>query len=83
MKRVKSACIMQTLIFMQKDECGYSKNRMLQLNREEGEKYKATLDRARTRYQIVEENEQADGSVIVKVIKQYNDKADVSEYFKK
>ena len=43
--------------------------------------YKATMDRSRTRYQIVEETEQADGSVLVRVRKQYNNKADVSEYF--
>ena len=44
-------------------------------------RYKATMDRNRTRYQITEETEQADGSVLVRVRKQYNDKADVSEYF--
>ena len=42
---------------------------------------KATMDRSRIRYQITEETEQADGSVLVRVRKQYNDKADVSEYF--
>ena len=39
------------------------------------------MDRSRTRYQITEETEQADSSVLVRVRKQYNDKADVSEYF--
>ena len=39
------------------------------------------MDRSRTRYQITEETEQSDGSVLVRVRKQYNDKADVSEYF--
>lgn len=39
------------------------------------------MDRSRTRYQITEETEQNDGSVLVRVRKQYNDKADVSEYF--
>ena len=39
------------------------------------------MDRGRTRYQITEETEQPDGSVIVRVRKQYNDSADVSEYF--
>ena len=38
------------------------------------------MDRGRTRYQITEETEQSDGSVFVRVRKQYNDKADVSEY---
>ena len=32
-------------------------------------------------YQIVSEEEQEDGSIVVRVRKQYNEKADVSEYF--
>ena len=81
MKRVKSACILQTLVFAQKPEMGYSKERALQINKEEIEHYKATLERTRTRYQIIDTSEQEDGSVVVHVRKQYNDKADVSEYF--
>lgn len=81
MKRVKAACIFQTLVFSQKPELGYSKERALKINQEEIEHYKATLERARTRYQIVDTAEQEDGSVVVRVRKQYNDKADVSEYF--
>lgn len=81
MKRVKVACILQTLIFSQKDEMGYSKERAIQINREEIEHYKKSLERAKTRYIVVDEAEQEDGSIIVHVKKQYNDKADVSEYF--
>ena len=81
MKRVKAACILQTLIFAQKPEMGYTKDRALQINKEEVEHYKATLERAKTRYQIVDTVEQEDGSVVVHVRKQYNDKTDVSEYF--
>lgn len=81
MKRVKSACILQTLVFAQKPEMGYSKERALKLNMEEIEHYKATLERAKTRYQIIDTAELEDGSVEVRVRKQYNDKADVSEYF--
>ena len=40
------------------------------------------MDRTHTRYQIVSEEPQEDGSIIVRVRKQYNDKADVSEYFR-
>lgn len=82
MKRVKAACILQTLVFAQKPEMGYSKDRALAINKEEIERYKATLERAKTRYQIVDTVEQEDGSIVVHVRKQYNDKADVSEYFK-
>lgn len=81
MKRVKAACILQTLIFAQKPEMGYTKDRALQINKEEIEHYKATLERTKTRYQIVDTVEQEDGSVEVHVRKQYNNKADVSEYF--
>lgn len=81
MKRVKAACILQTLVFAQKEDCGLTRERQLCLNRDEVSRYKATMDRSRTRYQITEETEQSDGSVIVRVRKQYSDRADVSEYF--
>lgn len=81
MKRVKAACILQTLVFSQKPEMGYSKEQSLKLCHEEVEHYKAALERARTKYVITEETEQDDGSVVIRVKKQYNNKADVSEYF--
>ena len=81
MKRVKAACIFQTLVFSQKPDAGYSKEQALRINLDEAESYKKRLERTSTRYQITEQTEQEDGSVIVRVRKQYNDKADVSEYF--
>ena len=81
MKRVKAACILQTLVFSQKDDCGLTHEQQLKANHGEVNRYKATMDRSRIRYQITEETEQDDGSVLVRVRKQYNDKADVSEYF--
>ncbi len=81
MKRVKAACIMQTLVFSQKPELGLSRERALRVNRDEFEHYKQTLDKARTRYIIVDEAEQEDGAIVVHVKKQYNDTADVAEYF--
>lgn len=81
MKRVKAACILQTLAFSQKPEIGFDKNQALKLNQEEFDHYKATLERTHTRYQIVDTAQQEDGSLIVRVRKQYNDKADVDEYF--
>ena len=82
MKRVKAACVLQTLIFAQKDDCGLTREQQYKVNCEEVERYKAAMDRARTRYQITEQTEQPDGSVLVRVRKPYNDRADVSEYFK-
>ena len=81
MKRVRSTCIMQTLVFTQREELCFTAERALELNRAECEKYKAELDRVNTRYQILSENEEKDGSVVIKIRKQYNDKTDVSEYF--
>ena len=78
---MKAACILQTLVFSQKLDMGYSRDYALKLNKGEFEHYKATLDRTRTRYQIVDSVEQEDGSIVVHVRKQLNDKADVSEYF--
>lgn len=81
MKRIKAACIQQTLVFLQKPDCGLSKASILEANRRELAHYKQTLDRTHTRYQIIREEEQEDGSIVVHVRKQYNDKADVKEYF--
>lgn len=82
MKRVKAACIFQTLVFSQKEDCGLSREQILNLNRQEVSRYKQTMDRTRTRYQIDSETEAEDGSITLHVRKQYNDKADVSEYFR-
>lgn len=73
--------ILQTLAFSQKDDCGLTHEQQRKINHDEVNHYKASMDRSRIRYQITEETEQADGSVLVRVRKQYNDKADVSEYF--
>ncbi len=81
MKRVKAACILQTLIFAQKPEDGYSKEKALKLNYADIEHYKKMLERSRTRYIISDTEEQEDGSIIIHVKKQYNDKTDVAEYF--
>ncbi len=81
MKRVKSACIQQTLVFSQKPDMGYTKEQALHINLEEIKRYKYQLERSKTRYVILSQEEQEDGSVVVRVKKQYNDKTDVSEYF--
>ncbi len=81
MKRVKAACVLQTLVFSQKEDCGFSKESQLRYNREEVEKYKKELEKNRTRYQIDNIVEQPDCSIIVHVRKHLNDKTDVSEYF--
>ncbi len=81
MRRVRAACILQTLVFSQKPELYLSKEEALKINRLEFEHYKTTLERNMTKYVIVDEAEENDGSIVVHVKKQYNEKADVSEYF--
>lgn len=81
MKRVKAGCVLQTLVFMQKEDCGFGRESQLRYNREEVEKYKKDLEKNKTRYQIVSVEEQNDASIIVRVRKHLNDKTDVSEYF--
>ena len=70
MKRVKAACICQTLHFILKEDVGH--DCAVSLARKEVEQYKKGLERNCTQYRIMEEKEQPDGSIIVKVIKQYN-----------
>lgn len=70
MKRVKAACITQTLHFLLKEDVGreYAK----ELVTEEVKKYKDSLDKNKTQYKILSEETQADGSVIIEIKKQYN-----------
>ncbi|MCI6093297.1 hypothetical protein MR781_12385 [bacterium] len=70
MKRVKAACITQTLHFLLKEDVGqeYAKK----LITEEVKKYKDSLDKNKTQYKILSEETQADGSVIIEIKKQYN-----------
>lgn len=70
MKRVKAACICQTLHFMLKEDVAH--DYAVSLVKDEVAHYRKNLERNHTRYKIVEEIAQPDGSIIVKVIKQYN-----------
>ena len=70
MKRIKAACLEQTIHFQLKD--GISAGLAKQQVRQEYESYKAQMDRHKTQYKILEEAEQPDGSLIVKIKKQNN-----------
>lgn len=70
MKRVKAACICQTLHFMLKDDIAH--DQAVKFVEQEVEQYIKTLERNHTQYKIVDQSVQSDGSVIMKVIKQYN-----------
>ena len=70
MKRIKAACLEQTIHFQLKE--GISSALARQQIRQEYESYKAQMDRHRTQYKIVEEAEQPDGSLIIKIKRQNN-----------
>ena len=70
MKRIKAACICQTLHFQLKEDVDHDYG--VSLVKKEVEQYKSGLDRSHTKYKIVEETDQPDGSILLKVIKQYN-----------
>lgn len=78
MKRIKAACLLQTISFQPKDAYPSEFNRQ-QVQREY-ETYKALMDRRGTKYKILEENMQEDGSIIVKLKKQNNQQA-IGDYF--
>lgn len=64
MKRITSACLEQTIRFF--DATGTIRPE------DELEQYKKKMDRRNTRYEILETNKQDDGSIIIKIKKQYN-----------
>ena len=70
MKRVKAACICQTLHFMLKEDVEHEW--AVKQVEQEVEQYKKKLERSHTQYKILEQTAQPDGSIMIKVIKQYN-----------
>lgn len=70
MKRVKAACITQTLHFLLKEDI--SRDYAKRLVEEEVKKYKAGLDKSGTKYKILSEETQEDGSIKIEIKKQYN-----------
>ena len=70
MKRIKAACLEQTIHFQLKD--GLSPELARQQVRQEYEFYKAQMDRRRTQYKIIQETEQPDGSLVIQIKKQNN-----------
>lgn len=70
MKRVKAACITQTLHFILKEDFGHEY--AVKLVQEEVAKYKRQLDKSGTKYRILSETKQDDDSIIIEIKKQYN-----------
>ena len=77
MKRVKFACLEQTIYFLLKDDI--PKDIATQDVKKELEDYKQQLRQKNKKYKVIEENIQPDGSIIFKIKKQYNN-YDCGEY---
>lgn len=78
MKRIKAACLLQTICFLPKD--GYPSEFNRQQVQKEYEGYKALMERRGTKYKILEENTLENGTIVVKLKKQNNQQA-VGDYF--
>lgn len=70
MKRIKSACLLQTIHFQLNDNMSHSM--AVEAVKQEYEHYKKQLEKNRTKYQIVDETVQPDGSIIIHIKKQNN-----------
>ena len=77
MKRIRAACLEQTIQFLLKD--GTASEADKQQVRNEYDAYKAKLERSRTPFKIIEECEQPDGSLLIK-IKRQNNSQPVGDY---
>jgi len=69
-KRVKAACLLQTLHFQLKEDLEPAL--AVKAVQDEVAHYKAKLERNRTAYRIDEETVQPDGSIVIRIRKQYN-----------
>lgn len=70
MKRVRAACITQTLHFLLKEDLGH--DYAVKLVQEEVARYKRQLNQSGTKYKILSETVQDDGSIMIEIKKQYN-----------
>lgn len=70
MKRVQAACIIQTLHFLLKEDIEHSL--AIEMVQEEVRRYKMGLDKKGTKYRILSERTEEDGSIIIEIKKQYN-----------
>ena len=77
MKRIKAACIIQKVCFSNHD--GDTTEYAKKLIAQEYEKYKAHLDKTGTKYKILSEEKNEDGSILIEIKKQYNS-SPVGEY---
>ena len=70
MKRVRAACLYQTLHFLPKEDVDHAT--AVETVKAEVAHYKAQLERNQTAFKIDEETVLEDGSVLIRIRKQYN-----------
>ena len=70
MKRIKAACIVQTLEFSNHD--GDTTEYAKKMIAKEYEKYKDQLEKRKIKYVILSEKTNDDGSIVIEIKKQYN-----------
>lgn len=70
MKRIKAACIEQIIHFQLKEEVEHGM--AVKMVQEEYAGYKQRLDHTGTRYKLVSEETLPDGSIQIRIKKQYN-----------
>lgn len=63
MKRITSACLEQTIRFDTYNDAN---------PKDDLKRFLELMDRRKTKYQIVDQTENSDGSVVIKLKKQYN-----------
>ena len=70
MKRIQAACLLQTIHFQLKEDLDH--DTAVRAVEEEYDHYKKLLDRKGVQYKITREEKQPDGSILVRIQKQYN-----------
>lgn len=78
MKRIKAACITQTIHFssVEENSSEYGRRKV----KEEITRFKKRMDRRGTRYKILSEEVQEDGSVMIELVKEYENNKSVGNY---
>lgn len=71
MKRMESACLLQTIVFRPKDDV-VPLDAAKAAVREEYASYLNRLERTHTAYCITEEETETDGTVRIRIMRQYN-----------
>ena len=70
MKRIKAACLEQTVQFLLKEDLPHEE--AVKYAEAEYAHYLAQMDKNSTAYRILEKSVQPDGSILVKLKRQYN-----------